>query len=275
VALTTVGGLTVGASYTFTVTATNAVGTSTASDPSSTVTVTAPPGLGQVPSAIEGNGQATVTWNPSSPNGSPIGSYTILAAPGGAVCTWTTGPLTCTVTGLTNGTAYAFTVTAVNGVGPGQASAPSAAVIPALPALRITLSATAALSPLGAQATLEGTGLMPGSSATVVVHSTPMSLAAVSAGASGTFSSVFTIPATLAPGDHTLTATATGYDGSVVTAQASFTVSSGPSLIAAAPGTASPPTPDAGAGVMSGLAALLIVTGAVLSRASRRRRSTR
>ena len=40
------------------------------------------------------------------------------------------GPLTCTVTGLTDGTVYSFTVVATNGVGPSAPSGPSSPVTP-------------------------------------------------------------------------------------------------------------------------------------------------
>jgi predicted RNA-binding protein with TRAM domain len=134
----TLSGLTNGDSYTFTVEATNAVGTGAASSFSNAVTPATVPGAPSGASATPGNATATVTWTaPASDGGSPVTAYTVVAADsttpfnGGETCTWTTGPLTCTLSGLTNGDSYTFTVTATNVVGSGAASSPSNAVTPA------------------------------------------------------------------------------------------------------------------------------------------------
>jgi hypothetical protein len=132
----TVTGLTNGTSYTFTVIATNAVGPGSPSAPTNAVTPTAAPTVPGPPtnaSATAGNGQASVSWSaPASDGGSTISAYTATASPGGQTCS-TTGALGCTVTGLTNGTTYTFTVIATNAVGPGSPSAPSNAVTPTTP----------------------------------------------------------------------------------------------------------------------------------------------
>jgi hypothetical protein len=124
-----VTGLSDGTSYTFTVVATNSVGTSGSSTASTAVTPAAPPGAPTGVSAVAGDGQATVSFTAPSSNGSAITSYRVTASPGGATATASAGPIT--VTGLTNGTAYTFTVTATNGVGTGSASAASNTVTPA------------------------------------------------------------------------------------------------------------------------------------------------
>ena len=133
----TIMGLTNGTTYTFTVTATNAVGSGPASAPSNPVTPSAPtaPAAPAAPTATPGNGSATVTWSAPADGGSPITSYTITPYIGAAaqpVTTITGSPpaTSATITGLTNGTTYTFTVTATNAVGSGPASAASNAVTP-------------------------------------------------------------------------------------------------------------------------------------------------
>ena len=127
-----VTGLTAGTSYTFTATATNSAGTSAASATSNSVIPTAAvvaPGTPGAPSAVAGNGQATVTISPPNTGGTPT-SYTVTASPGGATCTVTVPATSCTVTGLTNGTAYTFTSVATNTGGSSAASSASSAVTP-------------------------------------------------------------------------------------------------------------------------------------------------
>ncbi|TQJ52257.1 molybdenum-dependent oxidoreductase-like protein [Phycicoccus sp. SLBN-51] len=138
---TTVNGLTNGTAYTFTVSATNAVGTGPASTPSNSVTPTAStsptaPAAPTNVTATAGDKAATVSWTAPSDGGSAITSYTVTPYVGTTAQTPTTvtgspPSTTATVTGLANGTTYTFTVSATNAVGTGPQSSASNAVTPA------------------------------------------------------------------------------------------------------------------------------------------------
>lgn len=87
--------------------------------------------------ATGGAGQATVSFTPSTDNGGDdITGYTVTSDPGGKTCSPASltpdgnGKLSCTVTGLTNGTAYTFTVHATNSLGDSTESGASSAVTP-------------------------------------------------------------------------------------------------------------------------------------------------
>ena len=125
----TVTGLTNGTSYTFSVVATNAVGSSSPGV-SSAVTPATVPDAPTIGSAVRGNAQAIVSFTtPSSTGGSAITGYTVTSSPAGGTGTGTGTPIT--VTGLTNGTEYTFTVVATNVVGNSSTSVASNAVTPA------------------------------------------------------------------------------------------------------------------------------------------------
>lgn len=137
----TLSGLTNGAAYTFSVTASNAIGAGPASAPSAAVTPSAPitpPGAPTGVTATAGNAQATVAWAaPAGNGGSAITGYTVRVATANGAPPVTpisvSAPataLSATVTGLSNGTTYTLTVTAANATGAGAASAPSNSVTP-------------------------------------------------------------------------------------------------------------------------------------------------
>lgn len=129
----TLTGLTAGASYTFTVTATNSLGTSAASPPSNAVVPYTVPGQPVITAATPGDSSATLTWAAPSNGSSPITGYVItpyIGAVAQTPQTFTGTGTTQTATGLTPGTAYTFTVTAQNLAGLGPPSAHSGSVTP-------------------------------------------------------------------------------------------------------------------------------------------------
>ena len=87
------------------------------------------PSTPNAPAAAAGDTQAIITVA-ASPGGEPATSHLITASPGGATCTVGAATGWCTITGLQNGTAYAFTDTAINA---GGSSSPSALSTPVTP----------------------------------------------------------------------------------------------------------------------------------------------
>ena len=88
------------------------------------------PGAPRNVRASAGDGLATIYWQaPTSDGNRAISQYTVTSSPGEKRCT-TTGALTCTVRGLTNGESYTFVVVATNVIGSSDPSSPSEAVVP-------------------------------------------------------------------------------------------------------------------------------------------------
>ena len=118
-----------------------------------------PPGAPTNVAAVKGDGQATVSWTaPSFDGGSAITGYTALASAGGQSKAVSGTVTMATVTGLTNGTSYTFTVTATNAAGTGPASAQSTVVVPEASYVAWTRQFGSSLSDSGTGIAVDGQG---------------------------------------------------------------------------------------------------------------------
>jgi uncharacterized repeat protein (TIGR02543 family) len=100
------------------------------SDPEIVVVATKPDAPTNVSATSNGNQQSVISWSaPSSNGGDAITGYTATANTG-ATCT--TSGTSCTISSLTDGTAYTFTVKATNSVGDSVASSSASATTAAV-----------------------------------------------------------------------------------------------------------------------------------------------
>ncbi|HEY7633110.1 MAG TPA: DUF4082 domain-containing protein [Thermoleophilaceae bacterium] len=133
---TNVTGLTTGTTYTFTVAGRNASGTGPASAQSNAVTptVAAPPAAPTNVVVRPASSSVAVSWSaPPGDSGSDLTKYTVTPYIGSNAQTAVTvdpSQTQKTITGLQNGTAYTFRVSATNSIGTSPDSSPSASVTP-------------------------------------------------------------------------------------------------------------------------------------------------
>ncbi len=210
--------------------ATNGVGSSTltVTGPSTPVVPPAPP----APEAPKAPGAPTgltaapersavlVSWRAPATGATPV-KYRVTAEPGSASCE-TTG-LSCVLGGVA-GTTYTYTVTpyAAGGIAGTSATVRTSVAVeaPEIPATapetpltlttdkgRITEAAP------GEEITVIGTGFLPFSTVTIVIHSTPTTLGQVTTDADGNFTETVVVPPGLEVGEHSVVAYGVDPDG--------------------------------------------------------------
>jgi hypothetical protein len=151
------GAATATGTFNFTATVSDASGCSV-SWPYSINIAAALPSAPTIDSVGPGNGQATVSWTEPPYSGDDLIDYTVTAVQDNTKsCTANVPGTQCTVAGLTNGTAYSFTVVTRNGVG---ASPPATSGL---------------VTPAGPPSVPQGVGASPGDTQARVAWQAPAS----------------------------------------------------------------------------------------------------
>jgi hypothetical protein len=181
----TVTGLQSGVSYTFTATATNAVGTSNASSASSAITATTVPQAPTIGTPTCATGQAytgsaniSVAFTAGATGGKAVSVYTATSSSTGTA-TNSASPVTIS---QTVGSSYTYTVTATNANGTSTASGTSASVLAASVPQTPTIGSVAIVSTTNV--TVNWSGATGGSAITSVAVTTSPSLSLTYSGTS-------------------------------------------------------------------------------------------
>ena len=134
--------LTNGTTYTFTVKTISSAGYSSVSAASSAATPSTVRNAPRWVHAVAGHESAVVSWLAPLPGGgSPLTGYLVTASNGGGTCTPVPATATsCTFTGLTDNTAYTFSVVAINANGNSAAAVSAKSTTPQSATLSSALS---------------------------------------------------------------------------------------------------------------------------------------
>ncbi|MDP6976627.1 MAG: fibronectin type III domain-containing protein [Acidimicrobiales bacterium] len=173
----TATGLANGTAYAFRVSAVNDAGAGTASSTASTTPRTTPDAPTGVAAEV-GDARSSLSWTaPSSDGGSAVTGYRVERSADGGT-TWdsvvddtASTSTTYTVTGLDNGTTYAFRVSAVNAAGTGSASS-SASGTPVAPSTSTSTTTTTTTTAVPTASTTPAASTTPTASTTTAVPST-------------------------------------------------------------------------------------------------------
>jgi fibronectin type 3 domain-containing protein len=148
-AATTYGdsGLSLGVTYGYKVSALSSAGPS---NPSQIAygTVPVPPNEPPIATAVAGDGTATVSWYPASASAGGVTGYVVAIGTSTSPISVGSGATRVTITGLTNGTSYFFSVSGVNAAGQGFAAKTNTVTPVAVPVPPpLTATSTLASSP--------------------------------------------------------------------------------------------------------------------------------